>query len=617
MQSASLEQLESLARFFRYWSLRMCTLAGSGHPTSALSAADLMAAFWASLYRFDFSHPENPNNDRLIFSKGHASPLFYALFAASGVLTPEELERFRTIDSPLEGHPTFRFPYTEAATGSLGQGLSIGLGMALSARYLERRPYRVFVLLGDGEMAEGSVWEAIALASHYRLDNLVAILDVNRLGQSGPTMLGHHTEDYQCRVEAFGWETRVIDGHRFEEILEAYRRVEESRDRPYMIIARTRKGKGISFLEDQEGWHGKPLPPELLEQALQELDPVVPRFRIQVQVPPSESPASPPRGEVPRSLPYRLGERIPTRKAYGQALVRLGEAYPEIVVLDGDVKNSTYTERFQARFPDRFFEMFIAEQNMVGAAVGLARRGYIPFVSTFAAFLTRAFDQIRMANLSQVGIKFCGSHAGVAIGADGPSQMGLEDLALFRSILGCVVLYPSDAISTERLVEAMVQHPGMAYIRTTRNPTPVIYDADTPFVIGGSRVHLPPEGSASPRAVVVAAGITLHEALQAQKALAVEGIPVTVVDCYSIRPLDRDTLLPLGRQAGLVLTVEDHWIDGGLGDAILNVFAEEPDVRVIKLAVHTLPRSGKPEELLALQGIDAAHIADTVRKQVR
>jgi transketolase len=503
----NIEKLQKLARLIRYYILTMTTKAGSGHPTSSLSSADLMAVLFANFFRYDFQNPDNPANDRLIFSKGHATPLYYALFAAADAIKAEELETYRQFGSRLEGHATRRFPYAEAATGSLGQGLSIGVGMALALKRLIPKSPRLprslrgmpkaFVLLGDGEMAEGNIWEAIEVAAKYKLNNLMAILDVNRLGQSQETMLGHDVITYQKRLEAFGWNTIVIDGHDYGEIVRAFRQTQsselraQSEGKPFAIIAKTVKGKGVSFLEDKEGWHGKPIPPELLDKALLELGKVDLRIRVKVEKPSILLPRSPRLPKLPRSLKYdyKIGDQVATRKAYGTALARLGEYYPEIIALDGDVKNSTYSEIFKEKFPKRFYEMYIAEQNMVGAAVGFSRMGFIPFVSTFAAFLTRAFDQIRMAAITGANIKFCGSHAGVSIGEDGPSQMGLEDLAMFRAVHDSVVLYPADAVSTEKLVEEMVKHNGISYLRTSRPTTPVIYDNGEEFPIGGCKIH--------------------------------------------------------------------------------------------------------------------------------
>lgn len=682
MKKSEIEYLCKIANFLRYQSLRITTLAGSGHPTSSLSASDLMAVLLANFYRYDFKNPDNIYNDRLIFSKGHASPLYYSLFAVCGAIKVKELDTYRKFGSILEGHPTPNFPFTDAATGSLGQGLSVGVGLALGIRqqaignrykknsHIMPSAYsllpKVYVLLGDGEMAEGSVWEAAEIASKYGLNNLIAIIDVNKLGQSDETMLGHDVRTYQKRLESFGWETRVIDGHDYDEIASVFRQAQNSNlktqnhnsklkkvviGKPFAIIAKTIKGKGVSFLEGKNGWHGKPLNKEQLEQAVKELSEVDVDLRIKVRRPsvftPS-SPKSPKSLKSLKSLKYKKGDQVATRKAYGMALAKLGEASPNVVALDGDVKNSTYSEIFKEKFPERFFEMYIAEQNMVGASIGFSRMGFIPFISTFSAFLTRAFDQVRMASLSDANIKICGSHAGVSIGEDGPSQMGLEDIAMFRSIFGCSVLYPADAVSTEKLVFAMANNNGIFYLRTSRPATPVIYDDNEKFPIGGCKIHQIKtqnslrlrSGQAKLKAqnhnlklktnkiLIIAAGITLFEALKAQKELVKEEIETIVVDCYSIKPIDRETLKklvlpsfargPLAKTVGIsnVITVEDHYFEGGLGDAVLNVFASNEKVKVYKMAVTKKPRSGKAEELLDFEGISAKAIIAKVKSVI-
>lgn len=609
-------EYSDIAKFLRYWSLTVSTKAASGHPTTSLSAADLISVFIKDVFRYDFSNPQNPGNDRLIYSKGHASPLYYSMFLAMGALKKQEMDGYRKIDSVLEGHPTFRFPYTEAATGSLGQGLSIGMGMAIAGKYLDKIPYRTFVLLGDGEMAEGSVWEALMTSSHYKLDNLVAILDANRLGQSEATMVGHDVLVYRDRIAAFGWETVVIDGHDYKQISEAFERIGKIKDKPYMIIAKTYKGAGISFLENKENWHGKPLPEEEYKKAILELGHVDLNLTVHVHTPQNVS-AKAQSAQPKDLLKYTIGDEVATRKVYGESLAAFGAKYPRVVSLDAEVKNSTYAEIFKKAYPDRFFEMYIAEQNMAGAAVGIARRGYIPFCSTFAAFLTRAYDQIRMGVLSDANVKFVGSHAGVSIGEDGPSQMALEDLSMFRSIFGSSVLYPSDAVCCEKLVEQMIKHNGMVYMRTSRPATPVTYENSEEFHIGGSKVHRSKGGKARTKTVViVGAGVTFFEALKAQVELEKQGISATVVDCYSVKPIDTETLQRLSKESDIFVTVEDHWFEGGLGDAVLNVFAESPKVKVHKLAVRKLPRSGKPKELLSMMGIDSQSIVSTVKQLV-
>ncbi len=608
-----MNNLEAIAKLIRYYSLVMSTEAGSGHPTSSLSAADVMTGLmFGGTFKYDLDNPQNPNNDRLIFSKGHASPLFYSLWAAAGKVTEQELLTFRQFTSVLEGHPTREFKYTEAATGSLGQGLAIGVGLALNAKYIDKLPYRTYVLLGDSEMAEGSQWEALEIAAHYKLDNLIGIIDVNRLGQRGETMYGHDLTVYRDRVAAFGWEPIVIDGHHMPQILTAFKQALQSRERPVMIIARTVKGKGVPFIEDKNGWHGKPLKEDELARALAEFGAVDKDIRGEVEKPENRRPAEQFPSKV-QPLSYAPVKPVATRRAYGTALERIFPQFPHMVVLDAEVSNSTYAELFKAKYPERFFEMYIAEQNMVGAALGLSLRGNVPFVSTFAAFLTRAFDQIRMSQYSNANIKFCGSHAGVSIGEDGSSQMGLEDIAMFRTLLNSVVLYPSDAVSAEKLVEEMARHKGIAYLRTTRKETPIIYRNDEVFRIGGSKIL---KSSKADRALVVAAGITVHEALRAYEDLKKENILVRVVDLYSIKPLDADTLVHAARDPGAVVTVEDHFAEGGLGEAVSNALSRT-GVPVLSLAVRKMPRSGRPDELLNYEGISSRGITEAVREMVR
>jgi transketolase len=609
---AKVEQWTNLAQQLRIDSIRCTTAAGSGHPTSSMSAADLMAVLLVSYLRYDFDQPRHPNNDHLIFSKGHAAPLLYAMYKAAGAIGDEELLTLRKLGSRLEGHPTPVLPWVEVATGSLGQGLPIGVGLALAGKYLDKLPYRVWVLLGDSEMAEGSVWEAFEHAAHYKLNNLIAILDCNRLGQRGETMLGWNTAAYAERAEAFGWNALVIDGHNYEEIDNAYAQALKSSDAPTVIVARTIKGKGVSFLENVNGWHGKALSPEQEAQALEEL----PHVRSQVfavQKPEDRQPA--PLGErQPLQLPrYDGSEAVATRKAYGDTLKALGAAYPELVGLDGEVSNSTYAEEFAKAYPERFFEQYIAEQQMIATAVAMSARGRIPFASTFAAFLTRAYDFIRMAAISRANLRLCGSHAGVSIGEDGPSQMGLEDLAMMRAVFGSTVLYPCDANQTARLVALMAEHHGIVYLRTTREKTPVIYRPDEEFAIGGSKVL---RGSENDQATIVAAGITVHEALKAYEYLKAEGILVRVIDAYSVKPIDAETLFQAADEAGnCLVTVEDHWPEGGLGEAVLEAFTQRdaPLPRVVKLAVQEMPGSAKPQEQLEEAGIDAHHIAQAVK----
>ena len=607
---ADKEQLEEIARLIRYFCLVSTTQAGSGHPTSSLSAADLMTGLmFGGTFRFDPDRPDHPNNDRLIFSKGHASPLFYSLWVAAGKVTEGELMTMRSFGSRLEGHPTTAFPYTEASTGSLGQGLSVGLGMALNAKYLDKLPYRTCVLLGDSEMAEGSQWEALELASYYQLDNLMGIMDVNRLGQRGETMYGHDLSVYEQKVSSFGWATIVIDGHSMSEILSAYEKALTVRGRPVMVIAKTIKGKGVSFIEDKNGWHGKALKKEELARALEELGPVDTSVRGEITKPADLKPGKPAPGKA-GTISYSPDKPVATRHAYGNALARIFPQFPDIVVLDAEVSNSTFAEIFRDAQPSHFFEMYIAEQNMVGAALGLSRRGKIPFVSTFAAFLTRAFDQIRMSQYSDANIKLCGSHAGVSIGEDGSSQMGLEDIAMFRTLFHSVVLYPSDAVSTEKLVEEAARHKGIVYLRTTRKDTPIIYTGDEEFPIGGSKVL---RSSDKDAVAVVAAGITLHEALAAYEELKKEGIFIRVIDLYSIKPLDKAALKLAARVSQALVTVEDHVAEGGFGEAVRSAMGEI-DIPVYCLSVHKTPMSGKPDELLEYEGISRNAILKKVKE---
>lgn len=608
-----MEKLEKLATLIRYYILAMSTEAGSGHPTSSLSATELMTCLlFGGIFRFDVDHPKCANNDRLIFSKGHASPLFYALWAAAGEVSEKELLTFRKFGSPLEGHPTPVFPYAEAATGSLGQGLSIGVGMALNAKYLDKLPYRTYVLLGDSEMAEGSQWESIQIAAHYKLNNLIGILDANRLGQRGETMYGWNLEAYEKRISAFGWKTIVLDGHSISEILAGFEEALRATDQPVMLIGKTIKGKGVSFLENRDGWHGKALRQEEYDRALKELGEIDKSVQGEILPPDDLRPEE----ELPRKpfkrIDYPRDKPVATRKAYGNALARILPQFPNIVSLDGEVSNSTYAEIFKEAYPDRFFEMYIAEQNMVGAALGLSRRGKIPFVSTFAAFLTRAFDQIRMAQYSDSNIKFVGSHAGVSIGEDGPSQMGLEDIAMFRAILNSVVLYPSDAISTERLVEEAARHDGLVYIRTTRKETPAVYGPEEEFPLGGSKVL---RRSDKDVVTVIGAGVTLHEALEAYEALQKEGILIRVIDLYSIKPIDEEGLRQAVRETKSVVTVEDHYPEGGLGEAVKTALAASL-VPIHSLAVKKKPKSGNPRQLLDYEEISQDAIVKKVKELI-
>lgn len=615
--TSKVQQWTNLSQQLRVDSIRCTTAAGSGHPTSSMSAADLMSVLMLSYLHYDFSNPKNPNNDHLIFSKGHAAPLLYSMFKAAGAIGDDELLTLRKFGSRLAGHPSPELPWVDVATGSLGQGLPIGVGIAAVGKYLDKLPYHIWALLGDSETAEGSIWEAFHLASHYKLNNLVAILDCNRLGQSGETELGWHTEVYAERGRAFGWNSIVIDGHNYEEIDNAYRQASATKDRPTFIIAKTMKGKGVSFVENKDGWHGKAMSPEQEAKAIAELKPAVRSMVFSVQKPAVGKPAAEP-ARKPVKLPrYELKSTEATRKAYGDTLVALGAANPDVVVVDGEVSNSTFAVEFAKAYPERYFEQYIAEQQMIAFAVGLQVRNKIPFASTFAAFFSRAYDFIRMAAVSQANIRLAGSHAGVSIGEDGPSQMALEDLAMFRAVYGSTVLYPSDPNQTAQLVAEMADHSGIVYIRTTRAKTPVIYSPDEKFSIGGSKVV---RRSDKDQVTVVAAGITLHQALEAYEQLKGEGITIRVIDAYSVKPIDDDTLMLAAQETGgKILTVEDHWPEGGLGEAVLEAFsqADAPMPHIVKLAVQSMPGSGTPAQLLEAAGISAHDIAEAVRVLVK
>lgn len=580
--------------------LRTTTAAGSGHPTSSLSAADLAAVLVADHLRED---------DRLIFSKGHATPLLYAIFKARGVIDDAELMTYRQFQSRLQGHPVPTLPGVDVATGSLGQGLPIAVGIALSAKRLERLSYRVWVLLGDSEMSEGSVWEAFDHARHYKLGNLVAILDMNRLGQRGETPLGWNGEAYAERARAFGWRPIVIDGHDLEAIEAALEDAVSAPDVPAIVIAKTIKGKGVPAIEDKNGWHGKVLDTAKSAAAIRAIY-GEPDVVVEIAKGAGEHPAPRPEPKEPNLPVWKVGEKVATRQAYGEALRALGDARGDVVALDGEVSNSTFAEDFAKAHPDRYFEMFIAEQQMVAAAVGLSTREWIPFASTFAAFLTRAYDFIRMAAISSANIRLCGSHAGVSIGEDGPSQMGLEDIAMMRAIHASTVLHPSCANQTARLVAAMADQRGISYIRTLREKTPVLYDASETFPIGGSKI-LRGGGGEDDDVTVIAAGITVHEALSACEQLAAEDISARVIDAYSIAPIDVETIRrSVSETRGRVVVVEDHRAEGGLGDAVRECLMGEDPIaaRVVHLAVRDMPCSGKPAELLRASGIDAEAI---------
>ena len=611
-----LSTLHNKATQLRINSVRATSEAGSGHPSSCASAADIVAALFFSVMRYNPKNPKALNSDRFILSKGHAAPLLYAAWAEAGLFPTNDLLKLRTLMSDLEGHPTPRLPFVDMATGSLGQGLSVGVGIALNAKFVDKLDHRTYVLMGDGESVEGSVWEAAEVGRQHGLDNLCAIVDINRLGQSDPTMLQHDMDAYRSRWAGFGWHAIVVNGHDLSALLNAFDEAARTKGRPTVLLAQTYKGKGISFIEDKADWHGKPL--KKGEEAQKAIDELTKQLRpngaaIQIQKPSALDSSPVTIGTIPPP-PYKIGDSVATREAFGAALEALGLANPRVVALDADVKNSTYTDKFGKKFPNRFFENFIAEQNMVGAAAGLAACGKIPFAATFACFLSRAYDFIRMAAISGSNIKLVGTHVGVSIGEDGPSQMGLEDIAMMAAQPNVTVLYPSDGNSTYRLLEAAAYHKGMVYVRAGRPKTPVIYGQDEQFHIGGSKIV---RESASDILTIVAAGVTLFEALRAHDQLKATGIAVRVIDLYSIAPIDRTTLVESGRATQRrILTVEDHYAHGGLGDAVLSAVSTE-GIAVHKLAVREIPHSGKPDELVDHYGIGVRSIVEAITQIIK
>jgi transketolase len=612
LQPDGLALLKDKAARLRIHSIRATTAAGSGHPTSSVSAAEIMSALFFRVMRYDPAQPGSRANDAFVLSKGHAAPVLYAAWAEAGAIPVEHLTSLRRIDSDLEGHPTPRLPFVPVATGSLGQGLSAGVGLALAAK-TDRSARRIYVVLGDGESAEGSVWEAAHIASHYRLDNLCATIDINRMGQSEATMDQHDLEAYRRRWDAFGWNAITLDGHDLEALLAAYEEAARTEGRPTVVLARTHKGEGIVSAQDKLGYHGKAMDEREAAEAIAALETQVkgngPVWRPTAPAPaPEPQRAEPVRADPPYSP---QSKPVATRKAFGAALAAVGKANPNVVAIDGDVKNSTFTEDFEKACPDRFFQMYIAEQNMVGAAMGLAAAGKIPFASTFACFFTRAYDFIRMGAISGAGIKLVGTHAGISIGEDGPSQMGLEDIAMMCAEPNTTVLYPADAVAAWRATELAAAHPGMFYLRMGRPATPVLYSPAERFEPGKAKVLRQTD---SDRCLVVAAGVTVFEALKAHDQLAAEGVHIRVLDLFSVQPIDRDALIAHGRACGgKIVTVEDHYAHGGIGDAVLSAVAAER-MEVHKLAVREIPRSGKPEELLDRFGISARHIVDAVRR---
>lgn len=604
-----------LAAQLRADSIRSTTKAGSGHPTSCLSASDLMAVLLSEHLYYDFNDPHNLVNDRLIFSKGHAAPLLYAMYKAAGAISDEEMMTLREHGSRIEGHPTPILPWVDVATGSLGQGLPTAVGMAYSAKYFDKLPNRIWTLLGDSEMAEGSVYEAMALAGHYKLDNLIAIVDMNRLGQRGTTMLEWHGDIYSQRANAFGWHYVVFNGQSVEACNSALTEALMQR-KPVFLIAKTQKGAGVSFLADKENWHGKALSPDDAQKALEELG--NPACVLIIKPQPPRNATLPVRAEKAEFVApsYEIGTKVATREAYGDGLVALGAANENVVVLDGEVSNSTYADRFKKAYPDRFVEVYIAEQQLVSAAVGMQALQKIPFCSTFGAFFSRAFDQIRMAAISRANIALAGSHAGVSIGEDGASQMALEDIAMMRAVYGSTVLYPSCAVCGAKLLGEMAGREGITYLRTTREKTPVLYAPEETFPIGGSKTLRQSENDV---VCLIGAGITLHECLKAADALGSEGIAARVIDLYSIKPIDEETLHKAATECGAnFVVVEDHWVAGGIGEAVLAVFGGKgsPKINLTSLAVRSMPSSGKPAEMLEAAGISAAHIIHAAKSSL-
>ncbi len=608
-----IKSLAVMANRLRRHSLLSTSAAKSGHPSTCLSCAEIVSTLFFQFYRFDLSNPDNPANDRFVLSKGHAAPILWAALGEAGAFPLEELLNLRKIDSQLEGHPTPRSPYVDVTTGSLGQGLANAVGMAFAAR-LNHVDNQIYVLLGDGEIAEGSVWEAASLASHYKLSNMVAVVDVNRLGQSEPTMAGHNADIYKKRFEAFGWDVLIVDGHDIKSLINAFDYAVTNRKQPTAILAKTFKGKGVSFMEDQDGWHGKPVTdPAQLQQALDEVGGKEnPPEKLCLAKPEFSAPLEPVAANLSISCEYGPDDKVATRQAYGKGLAKMGTLDNRVVALDGDCKNSTFSDLFRKAHPDRFFECFIAEQVLVGAASGLASQGKIPFASTFACFLTRAYDFIRIAGISGLNLKLCGSHAGVSIGEDGPSQMALEDLAMMRAVGGSTVLYPSDAVSAEKLVAEAARAEGITYIRTSRPATPVLYGNNEEFPIGGSKIV---KSSTNDKATLVGAGVTLHESIKAAGILAEKGINVRVIDLYSIKPVDSRTLQQAAKETGLIITVEDHYPEGGLGESVRSALGDV-ECRFRSLAIGGIPRSGAPDQLLNLFGIDAENIVKAVVENI-
>uniref|UniRef100_UPI00398E329C transketolase-like protein 2 n=1 Tax=Pristiophorus japonicus TaxID=55135 RepID=UPI00398E329C len=608
-----LQSLRDIANRLRILSIRATCASNSGHPTSCCSAAEIMSVLFFHVMKYKVNEPRDPNNDRFVLSKGHAAPILYAAWVEAGYVKESELMKLRKMGCPLEGHPTPKLAFVDVATGSLGQGLGAACGMAYTGKYFDKASYRVYCLIGDGESSEGSIWEAMAFASFYKLDNLVAIFDVNRLGQSEPAPLQHDMATYQKRCEAFGWNTHVVDGHDVEALCKALGQDGQVRNRPTAIVARTFKGRGIKGVENEENWHGKPIPKDRVEGIIKEINSLIQSSETLKPSPPSESAPVIDITAIRMTSPstYKLGDKIATRKAYGLALAKLGHANQRVIALDGDTKNSTFSDLFRKEHPERFIECFIAEQNMISVAIGCATRDRtVAFASTFAAFFSRGYDQIRMAAISESNANFSGSHCGISIGEDGPSQMALEDIAMFRAIPTCTVFYPSDAVSTERAVELAANTKGIGFIRTSRPETAVIYSNDEKFEIGQAKVVLQKETDSI---LVIGAGITLHEALAAANQLSGEGVHIRVLDPFTIKPLDAATIITNARAVGgRIITVEDHYHEGGLGEAVASAVSLEPGILVHRLAVSGVAWSAKPTELLDAFGISAGSIVAAV-----
>lgn len=609
-----------MANRIRIDSVTATTACNSGHPTSCSSIAEILSVLFFNTMRYKVSAPKDASSDRFVLSKGHAAPALYAAWAEAGLFPVADLENLRKLGSDLEGHPTPRLNFIDVGTGSLGQGLAIAGGMAYVGKNYDKANYRVYCLVGDGESAEGSIWESIHFASYYKLDNLCVIFDVNRLGQSEPTSLGHDIDTYRKRLEAFGFNAIAVDGHDVEELVKAFHVAANTKGKPTALIAKTYKGKNFPKIEDLENWHGKPLGDQA-DRILQHL-----RSLIKNPGPLQLHPQKPLKDDAPAvditniklaSPPsYKIGESLATRVAYGTALVKIAQNNPRVIALDGDMKNSTYAEALKKFDSTRYIECFIAEQSLVGTAIGATCRDRtVAFVSTFATFLTRAFDQIRMGAISQSNVNFVGTHCGVSIGEDGPSQMGLEDISMFRSIPGSTVFYPGDAVAVERAIELAANVKGITFTRLNRPATPVIYPNDQVFEIGKAHVV---KKSNNDQVLVIGGGVTLHEAITAANDLAKTGVSVRVLDPFTVKPIDKEAIVKNAKEVGgRVLVVEDHYYEGGLGEAVFAAVAQERDIAVKHVAVPRVPRSGTPNALLEYYGLNAKHIVGYVQETLK